>query len=165
MEKALVSLSLKTEDKASESKEPTPSQNPAPPQTAAPSAAQVPIALKGVSQSLLDRVGGWVDQLSWGSGFYLLLLGWNWLCFRGIIRIVEPAFSTWYQKSLLLFVILLLCLNSFWVFFRFEQRSPRNSKRPWPETLLRRSVWWWCHGSGSWQGFCGPVSLQRRNRL
>ncbi|XP_035028724.1 DNA replication factor Cdt1 [Hippoglossus stenolepis] len=56
MEKALVSLSLKTEDKAAESKEPTPSQNPAPPQTSAPSAAQVPTALKGVSQSLLDRI-------------------------------------------------------------------------------------------------------------
>ncbi|XP_062256448.1 DNA replication factor Cdt1 [Platichthys flesus] len=56
MEKALVSLSLKTEDKAAESKEPTPSQNPAAPQTQAPSAAQVPTALKGVSQSLLDRI-------------------------------------------------------------------------------------------------------------
>ena len=73
MEMALVSLSLKTEDKAAESKEPAPSQNPGAPQTQAPSAAQVPTALKGVSQSLLDRVGGRVDQLSWGSGFYLLL--------------------------------------------------------------------------------------------
>ncbi|XP_019959134.2 DNA replication factor Cdt1 isoform X1 [Paralichthys olivaceus] len=49
MEKALVSLSLKTEDKAVE-------KDPAPPPTPAPSAAQVPTALKGVSQSLLDRI-------------------------------------------------------------------------------------------------------------
>ncbi|XP_053291647.1 DNA replication factor Cdt1 [Pleuronectes platessa] len=56
MEKALVSLSLKTEDKAAESKEPTLSQNPAAPHTQAPSAAKVPTALKGVSQSLLDRI-------------------------------------------------------------------------------------------------------------
>ncbi|XP_060943896.1 DNA replication factor Cdt1 [Limanda limanda] len=56
MEMALVSLSLKTEDKAAESKEPAPSQNPGAPQTQAPSAAQVPTALKGVSQSLLDRI-------------------------------------------------------------------------------------------------------------
>uniref|UniRef100_A0A8D3BAB4 Chromatin licensing and DNA replication factor 1 n=1 Tax=Scophthalmus maximus TaxID=52904 RepID=A0A8D3BAB4_SCOMX len=53
MEKALVSLTLKTEEKAAESKEPTPAQNPADPQTPAPSA---PAALKGVSQSLLDRI-------------------------------------------------------------------------------------------------------------
>lgn len=60
MEKALVSLALKTEDKASESKEPTSPQNPPVPQASAPSAApaaQVPTALKGVSQSLLERVG------------------------------------------------------------------------------------------------------------
>lgn len=54
MEKALVSLALKTEDKPADSKETTPA-----PQTSALSAgpaAQVPTALKGVSQSLLDRV-------------------------------------------------------------------------------------------------------------
>ncbi|XP_018548990.1 DNA replication factor Cdt1 [Lates calcarifer] len=59
MEKALVSLALKTEDKASESKEPTSPQNPPVPQASAPSAApaaQVPTALKGVSQSLLERI-------------------------------------------------------------------------------------------------------------
>ncbi|XP_040905993.1 DNA replication factor Cdt1 [Toxotes jaculatrix] len=59
MEKALVSLALKTEDTAAESKEPTPAQNPTAPQTSAPSAApaaQLPSALKGVSQSLLDRI-------------------------------------------------------------------------------------------------------------
>lgn len=53
MEKALVSLALKTEDKVSENKEPKSPQN-STPQTPA---AQVPAALKGVSQSLLDRVG------------------------------------------------------------------------------------------------------------
>lgn len=59
MEKALVSLALKTEDKAVDSKETAPPQNPAAHQTSATSAgfaAQVPTALKGVSQSLLDRV-------------------------------------------------------------------------------------------------------------
>ncbi|XP_033468613.1 DNA replication factor Cdt1 [Epinephelus lanceolatus] len=59
MEKALVSLALKTEDKAAESKEPTSPSNPAVPQTSAPSAAPaapIPTALKGVSQSLLDRI-------------------------------------------------------------------------------------------------------------
>ncbi|XP_039994243.1 DNA replication factor Cdt1 [Xiphias gladius] len=59
MEKALVSLALKTEDKAAESKEPTSPQIPTVPQTSVPSAApapQVPTALKGVSQSLLDRI-------------------------------------------------------------------------------------------------------------
>nr|XP_020463264.1 DNA replication factor Cdt1 isoform X2 [Monopterus albus] len=58
MEKALVSLTLKTEDKTAKSKEPPP-QSPAAPYTTAPSptaAAQVPAALKGVSQSLLDRI-------------------------------------------------------------------------------------------------------------
>ncbi|XP_044068945.1 DNA replication factor Cdt1 isoform X2 [Siniperca chuatsi] len=53
MEKALVSLALKTEDKAAESKGPTAPPASAP--SAAP-AAQVPTALKGVSQSLLDRI-------------------------------------------------------------------------------------------------------------
>nr|XP_046257623.1 DNA replication factor Cdt1 [Scatophagus argus] len=53
MEKALVSLALKTEDKVAESKEPTSLQTSAVPQT---STAQVPTALKGVSQSLLDRI-------------------------------------------------------------------------------------------------------------
>ncbi|XP_073337457.1 DNA replication factor Cdt1 [Pagrus major] len=53
MEKALVSLALKTEDKVAESKEPTSPQDSTVPQT---SAAPVPTALKGVSQSLLDRI-------------------------------------------------------------------------------------------------------------
>ncbi|KAM9848079.1 DNA replication factor Cdt1 [Aulostomus maculatus] len=50
MEKSLVSLVLKTKDKVSESKEtqnPTPNSVPTPP---------VPTALKGVSQSLLERI-------------------------------------------------------------------------------------------------------------
>lgn len=51
MEKALTGLALKTEDKAVH-KEPTSQENPTVPQTSA-----VPNALKGVSQSLLDRVG------------------------------------------------------------------------------------------------------------
>lgn len=53
MENALVSLALKTEDKVAESKEATSTQVSTFPQT---SAAQVPAALKGVSQSLLDKV-------------------------------------------------------------------------------------------------------------
>ncbi|XP_041803436.1 DNA replication factor Cdt1 isoform X2 [Chelmon rostratus] len=53
MERALVSLALKTEDKVAENKEPTSPQNSTVPQTLA---AQVPAALKGVSQSLLDRI-------------------------------------------------------------------------------------------------------------
>ncbi|XP_034755137.1 DNA replication factor Cdt1 [Etheostoma cragini] len=52
MEKALVSLTLKTEDKAAESNKPTSPQTPAVPQAS----AAVPTALKGVSQSLLDRI-------------------------------------------------------------------------------------------------------------
>lgn len=61
MEKALVSLAQKTKDASTESASP---QNPAAPKAPAPSsaaAAPVPTALKGVSQSLLDRVGvpGW----------------------------------------------------------------------------------------------------------
>lgn len=72
MEKALVSLAQKTEDKAAESKEPNSPNNPSTTQTSAQSpapAAPVPTALKGVSQSLLDRVrtqggggGGWGDN-------------------------------------------------------------------------------------------------------
>ncbi|XP_053188641.1 DNA replication factor Cdt1 [Scomber japonicus] len=57
MEKALVSLALRTED--AESKESTSVNNPPATQTSAPSPtapAQVPTALKGVSQSLLDRI-------------------------------------------------------------------------------------------------------------
>ncbi|KAI3362582.1 hypothetical protein L3Q82_001615 [Scortum barcoo] len=57
MEKALVCLALKTEDKAVERTSP---QNPTAPKTsalsAAPAASQIPAALKGVSQSLLDRI-------------------------------------------------------------------------------------------------------------
>ncbi|XP_051279415.1 DNA replication factor Cdt1 [Dicentrarchus labrax] len=56
MEKALVSLALKTEDKAAESNELTTPQNSTVPQMSAAPAAQVPTALKGVSQSLLDRI-------------------------------------------------------------------------------------------------------------
>ncbi|KAK2848625.1 hypothetical protein Q5P01_008459 [Channa striata] len=59
MEKALVSLALKTEDKGTESTEATPQQNPTAPQTSTLSVApvaHVPAALKGVSQSLLDRI-------------------------------------------------------------------------------------------------------------
>ncbi|KAK5881911.1 hypothetical protein CesoFtcFv8_020549 [Champsocephalus esox] len=50
MEKALAALALKTE----ETKEPTPPQNP--PTPPPPSETQAPSALKGVSQSLLERV-------------------------------------------------------------------------------------------------------------
>lgn len=53
MENALVSLALKTEDKLGESKEAATSQISTFPQA---SAALVPMALKGVSQSLLDKV-------------------------------------------------------------------------------------------------------------
>lgn len=56
MEKALVSLALKTEDKATEINEPKLPQPPAAIQISNASAAQVPVALKGVSQSLLDRI-------------------------------------------------------------------------------------------------------------
>lgn len=53
MEKALVSLAQKNEAEAAASKETMSPQQPAAPQTPA---APVPAALKGVSQSLLDRV-------------------------------------------------------------------------------------------------------------
>jgi len=53
MERALVSVAQKTEDKDAESTESTCQQ--VPPTSAAP-AAQLPSSLKGVSQSLLDRV-------------------------------------------------------------------------------------------------------------
>lgn len=53
MEKALVSLAMRTEDKVAESKEPTSPQSSTAPQTPA---APPPTALKGVSQSLLERV-------------------------------------------------------------------------------------------------------------
>lgn len=72
MEKALISLAQKTADKAAERKEPASPQNPTVPQVSTPStapAAQVPTALKGVSQSLLDRVGGP------GGGRGILVLG------------------------------------------------------------------------------------------
>ncbi|KAI4812582.1 hypothetical protein KUCAC02_023957 [Chaenocephalus aceratus] len=52
MEKALAALALKTE----ETTEPTPPQNPLTPPPPAPSETQTPTALKGVSQSLLERV-------------------------------------------------------------------------------------------------------------
>uniref|UniRef100_UPI0037E738EC DNA replication factor Cdt1 n=1 Tax=Semicossyphus pulcher TaxID=241346 RepID=UPI0037E738EC len=55
MEKALVSLALKTEDKSAEKKKPTSPQNTVTETSAAP-VAQLPTALKGVSQSLLDRI-------------------------------------------------------------------------------------------------------------
>ncbi|XP_076599833.1 DNA replication factor Cdt1 [Chaetodon auriga] len=53
MEKALVSMALKSEDEVAENKELTSPQNSTAPQT---SAAPLPTALKGVSQSLLDRI-------------------------------------------------------------------------------------------------------------
>lgn len=54
MEKALVSMAVNTEDKVAESIVSASPQNSAVLQI---SAAQVPTALKGVSQSLLNRVG------------------------------------------------------------------------------------------------------------
>lgn len=48
-----MSLALKAEDKVAESKEPTSPQSSTAPQTPA---APLPTALKGVSQSLLERV-------------------------------------------------------------------------------------------------------------
>lgn len=65
MEKALVSLTLKSDERDEESRDlPTP-QKPDDSNTVAStaSAAQVPAALKGVPQSLLDRVGT-------GTGFF-----------------------------------------------------------------------------------------------
>uniref|UniRef100_A0A3Q2QJU0 Chromatin licensing and DNA replication factor 1 n=1 Tax=Fundulus heteroclitus TaxID=8078 RepID=A0A3Q2QJU0_FUNHE len=56
MEKALVSLARNTEDKDGESTKPISSQNPNVPQIPASAAVQVPSSLKGVSQSLLDRI-------------------------------------------------------------------------------------------------------------
>ncbi|KAE8280231.1 DNA replication factor Cdt1 [Larimichthys crocea] len=56
MEKALVSLALKTEAKVADDKETTSPHNSTVPQTPATPAAQVPTALKGVSQSLLERI-------------------------------------------------------------------------------------------------------------
>uniref|UniRef100_A0A3B5B9B2 Chromatin licensing and DNA replication factor 1 n=1 Tax=Stegastes partitus TaxID=144197 RepID=A0A3B5B9B2_9TELE len=59
LDKARSLITPKTEDKATESNEPAFQQKPAAPQISTPStapAAQVPVALKGVSQSLLDRI-------------------------------------------------------------------------------------------------------------
>uniref|UniRef100_A0A673C218 Chromatin licensing and DNA replication factor 1 n=2 Tax=Sphaeramia orbicularis TaxID=375764 RepID=A0A673C218_9TELE len=58
MERALVSMALKTEEKATESKDPPLPQTSteSPTTSLAPPAAQTPAALKGVSQSLLDRI-------------------------------------------------------------------------------------------------------------
>ncbi|XP_017284207.1 DNA replication factor Cdt1 isoform X2 [Kryptolebias marmoratus] len=56
MEKALVSLSLSTEDKDTQSSGSTRPQNPAVSQTPPAPAAQLPAPLRGVSQSLLDRI-------------------------------------------------------------------------------------------------------------
>lgn len=55
MEKALVSLTQNAGD--ADGTKPVGSQNPAAAQPAAPPAGLVPSSLKGVSQSLLDRVG------------------------------------------------------------------------------------------------------------
>ncbi|XP_037544131.1 DNA replication factor Cdt1 [Nematolebias whitei] len=55
MEKALISLTLNTEDKDTQSSESTCSQSQTCCQTSAP-VAQLPASLKGVSQSLLDRI-------------------------------------------------------------------------------------------------------------
>ncbi|KAK5604769.1 replication licensing factor Cdt1 [Crenichthys baileyi] len=56
MEKALASLARNTEDKDGEGTKPICSQNPTVPQASISAAAQVPSSLKGVSQSLLDRI-------------------------------------------------------------------------------------------------------------
>ncbi|XP_070697164.1 DNA replication factor Cdt1 isoform X1 [Pempheris klunzingeri] len=56
MEKALVSLALKTEDKLVASKETKCPQNSTVPQISSVPATEVPGVLKGVSQSLLDRI-------------------------------------------------------------------------------------------------------------
>lgn len=77
MEKALVSLALKTEDKAAEDKEPTCPKNSTAPQISAAPVAQVPTVLKGVSQSLLDRVSTLGGER--GSRQYEL-------CFMGILE-------------------------------------------------------------------------------
>lgn len=76
MEKALVSLASKTEDKAPENK-----ATASPPSSVTPatsSAAPLPAALKGVSQSLLDRVLQLIllslFNVSLPSHIYLLLL-------------------------------------------------------------------------------------------
>lgn len=65
MEKALVSLTLKSDERDEESRDLTTPQKPDDSNTVAStaSAAQVPAALKGVPQSLLDRVGT-------GTGFF-----------------------------------------------------------------------------------------------
>lgn len=65
MEKALAGLALKTEVKAAD-KEPTSVKKPAVPQTAAD---QVPQALKGVPQTLVERVGAPAQSLP-ASGFF-----------------------------------------------------------------------------------------------
>lgn len=57
MEKALVSQAQNTEDKDGQRTKSVCSQNPTVPQTSDSAIAQVPPLLKGVSQSLLDRVG------------------------------------------------------------------------------------------------------------
>lgn len=56
MEKALVSLALKTDDKTEERKDTTSPQSPAVTPTQAAPAPQLSTALKGVSQSLLERI-------------------------------------------------------------------------------------------------------------
>uniref|UniRef100_A0A3Q2DSY1 Chromatin licensing and DNA replication factor 1 n=1 Tax=Cyprinodon variegatus TaxID=28743 RepID=A0A3Q2DSY1_CYPVA len=56
MEKALVSVARKAEEKNGEGTKPGCTQNPTVPATPASAPAQVPSALKGVSQSLLDRI-------------------------------------------------------------------------------------------------------------
>lgn len=69
MEKALVSLALKAEDKVAESKEPTSPQSSTAPQTPA---APLPTALKGVSQSLLERVHTLIILALWNIPLTLL---------------------------------------------------------------------------------------------
>lgn len=56
MEKALVSLALKTEEKTEESKDESSPQSPATTPSQAATAPQLSTALKGVSQSLVERV-------------------------------------------------------------------------------------------------------------
>lgn len=138
MEKALVSLALKTEDKVAESKEPTSPQSSTAPQT---TAAPLPTALKGVSQSLLERV-------------HTLIY----------ITTFEHSFAPPENQSVIFFFFILLLWVVCWC-FRFGQRRLRSSRLQWPATPPRRTACWWCHGSRSWPEFCVTYLLQRRNRL
>lgn len=134
MEKALVSLALKTEDKVVESKELTSPQSSTAPQTPA---APLPTALKGVSQSLLERV-------------HTLI----------ILVLLNNSFAPPENQAVIFILICVAC----WC-FRFGQRRLRSSRLQWPATPPRRAACWWCHGSRSWPEFCVTYLLQRRSRL